>query len=92
MVYTLFIKLKEIIVMKFYQLNYYFGDPLKSVFKYYRNRDNAKRAMDQLISQALTQEGAEKYSFPSHGHFYAWVTNNKNTILNVDITELNTED
>ena len=78
--------------MKFYQLNYYFGDPLKSVFKYYRNRDNAKRAMDQLISQALTQNGAEKYSFPSHGHFYAWVTNNKNTILNVDITELNTED
>ena len=48
--------------------------------------------MDHLISQALTQEGAEKYSFPSHGHFYAWVTNNKRTILNVDITELNTEE
>ena len=78
--------------MKFYQLNYYFGDPLKGVFKYYQNRDNAKRAMDHLISQALTQDGAEKYSFPSHGHCYGWVTNNKSTILNVDITELNTED
>ena len=55
--------------MKFYQLNYNFGDPLKGVFKYYQNHDNAKRAMDQLISQALTQNGAEKYSFPSHGHF-----------------------
>lgn len=80
--------------MKFYQLNYNFGDPLKGVFKYYRNRDNAKRAMDQLINQALTQEGAEKYGFPSRGHYlgYVWVTNNKHTILNVTITELRTED
>lgn len=80
--------------MKFYQLNYNFGDPINGVFKYYQNQDNAKRAMDQLISQALTQEGAKKYVCSSHEYFldYVWVTNNKNTILNVTITELRTED
>lgn len=81
--------------MKFYQLNYDFGDPLNcNVYKYFQSYDNAKRAMDQLISQALTQEGAKKYACSSHEHFldYAWVATNNHTILNVTITELSMED
>ena len=81
--------------MKFYRLNYYFGDPLKhSIFKYFRNYDNAKQAMDQLITQALTQKGAKKYGYPSPEYFldYVWVANNKRTILDVMITELSMED
>ena len=81
--------------MKFYRLNYDFGDPLKrSIFKHYQSYDNAKRTMDQLINQALTQKGAKKYGYPNPKHFlnYVWVANNDHTILDVTITELSMED
>ena len=81
--------------MKFYRLNYDFGDPLKhSIFKHYQSYGNAKRAMDQLITQALTHKGAKKYGYPSPKHFlnYAWVATTNCTILDVTITELRTED
>ena len=81
--------------MKFYQLNYDFGDPLNyNASKYYQNYDNAKRAMDQLVTQAMDQKGAKKYSCPSQGHYlgFVWVINDNHTILNVTITELRTED
>lgn len=81
--------------MKFYQLTYDFGNPLDcNVFKYYRNYDNAKRTMDQLIIQAMDQKGAKRHSCSSHDHLldYVWVINDNHTILNVTIAELSMED
>lgn len=81
--------------MKFYQLNYDFGDSLKyNVIKYYQHYNSAKQVLNELVDQALTQNGAIKYVCSSHGHFlnYVWVAANDHTILNVTITELSMED